>query len=79
MSLADESGFQPDHIGGFLQGQQVSGFLPVSFASVGMFMAHTLGTVLAVGVFAHHAATECQQPQQDGHHQSDWGWPSQVV
>ena len=54
----DESGSQPDHAVGFLQGQQVSGFLPVSFASVGMFTARTLGTVLALGVFAHHVATE---------------------
>ena len=33
-----------------------------------LFMARTLGTVLAVGVFAHHAATECQRSQQDCHH-----------
>lgn len=74
----DESGSQPDHVIGFLQGQQVPGFLPTPFDNASMFMARTLGTVLAVGMFAHHTAAECQRPQQDCHHQSDQGSPSRM-
>lgn len=66
----EESGSPPNYVIGFVQSQEVAGCLFTPFDNTGMFMAHTLGTVLAVGVFANHAATECQRPQQDCHHQS---------